>query len=99
MGFQKSVAAVELRRGRAARLERVIIGGVPVRLIYLMFCRGIGWPALPGSDAAKDVEILILRHENAILRRTKPKPRLDWTDRTILAALSRHLPGRTRSDM
>lgn len=66
---------------------------MPVRLIYLMSCRLIRWLALlPGSDTAKDVEILILRHENTILRRTNPRPRLDWTDRAILAALSRHLP-------
>ena len=66
---------------------------MPVRLIYLIFCRLIGWLSLlPGSDTAKDVEILVLRHENAVLRRANPRPRLDWTDRAILAALSRHLP-------
>jgi putative transposase len=66
---------------------------VPVRLIYLVLCQLIQWlTLLPQADAAKDVEILVLRHENAILRRTNPKPRLDWTDRAILAALARHLP-------
>ncbi len=66
---------------------------MPVRLIYLIFCRVIGLLVLlHGSDTAKDVEILVLRHENMILRRTDPRPRLDWTDRAILAALSRHLP-------
>ena len=66
---------------------------MPVRLIYLIFCRLIGWLSLlPGSDTAKDVEILVLRHENAVLRRANRRPRLDWTDRAILAALSRHLP-------
>jgi hypothetical protein len=47
-------------------------------LIYLIFCRLIGWIyLLPGSDTAKDVEILVLRHENAVSRRASPRPRLD----------------------
>jgi hypothetical protein len=53
---------------------------VPVRLIYLVLCRLIQWlTLLPQADAARDVEILVLRHENAILRRTNLHPRLDWT--------------------
>src|SRR5258705_9819173 len=66
---------------------------MPVRLIYLVFCRIAGWLALLArTGAAKDVEILVLRHENAVLRRQNPKPRLDWADRAVLAAMIRLLP-------
>jgi hypothetical protein len=66
---------------------------VSPRLIYLVFCRIAGWLALLArTTAAKDVEILVLRHENAVLRRQNPTPRLDWADRAVLAALIKLLP-------
>lgn len=66
---------------------------VSPRLIDLIFCRIAGWLALLSrTDAAKDAEILVLRHEDAILRRQNPTPRLDWVDRAILAALIKLLP-------
>jgi putative transposase len=62
-------------------------------LLYLIFVRVLGWLWLFGrSSASKNVELLILRHEVAVLRTANPKPRLDWADRTVLAALIRLLP-------
>ncbi|WP_346124187.1 hypothetical protein [Micromonospora coerulea] len=62
-------------------------------MLYLVFCRIAEWlTLLAETSAAKDVEILILRHENAVLRRANPRPRLDWADPATLSALIRLLP-------
>jgi hypothetical protein len=62
------------------------------RLAYLALCRSIqALVLLARSDAAKDLEILVLRHQLTVLRRQVTRPRLEPMDRALLAAVSRAL--------
>jgi putative transposase len=63
------------------------------KLAYLTLCRSIQLLVpLARGDAAKDLEILVLRHQLAVLRRHTPRPELRPADRALLAAASRVLP-------
>ena len=65
-----------------------------LRLLYLIVIRVFGWLLLLGrSEASKDAEIIVLRHEVAVLRRQVSQPSPDWADRVVLAALARLLVG------
>jgi putative transposase len=68
------------------------------RLVYLAASRVFAWLALlTRSDASKDLEILVSRHELGVLRRQVARPMPDWADRGVLAALARLLPGQRRA--
>src|SRR3954467_9919485 len=70
-----------------------MIAAVAFGLAYLILVRLLIWLVLLArSDTAKDAEILTLRHEVAILRRTNPRPKMSWLHRALLSALSRLLP-------
>src|SRR4051794_37958728 len=68
-----------------------------LQLIYLMFSKLLGWLVVrTRSDSSKDIEILVLRHQLAVLQRRTPRPPTTWNDRALIAALVRLLPVRRR---
>ena len=66
---------------------------VALRLIYQVFWTLLGWIVLRArSETSKEIEILVLRHQLAVLQRRTPRPPMNWTDRALIAALTRLLP-------
>src|SRR4051794_40190361 len=75
-----------------------MIAAVSLRLLYLIFQQTLRLVFLLGRTASiKDGEVGVVRHEVAVLRRTHPRPRFDWADRAIFAALIQRLPTRLRN--
>ena len=68
-----------------------------LQLIYLVFSKLLSWTVLrTRSDTNKEIEILVLRHQLAVLQRRTPRPRISWPDRALITALTRLLPTRRR---
>jgi hypothetical protein len=92
-GWELPVHA-EARRGTVTSpLPTVEVALMLSKLAYLALCRSLRLLVLLArGDAAKDLEILVLRHQLTVLRRQTPRPRLEPADRALPAAVSRLLP-------
>jgi len=73
-----------------------LAGRVLLKIVYLLVHRMLGLPVLVfRGDVAKDAELLVLRHENAVLRRHVGRVRYEPADRVWFAALARLIPAGT----
>lgn len=93
MGARKPVTWSDLRFRKYRRLISGKIRAVAVRLLYFILLRILAWIALLArSEASKDAEILVLRHQLLVLRRQVRAPKPSWADRAIISALVRRIP-------
>jgi putative transposase len=77
-----------------------LAGRVLLKIVYLLVRRLLGLAALVfRKDLTKDAELLVLRHENAVLRRHAGRIRYEPADRVWFAALARLLPRRRWTDI
>jgi hypothetical protein len=77
-----------------------LAGRVLLKIVYLLICRLLGLAVLVfRKDLAKDAELLVLRHENAVLRRYAGRVRYEPADRVWFASLARLIPRRRRTDV
>ena len=72
-----------------------------LRFVFLLVTRIAAWLRLSRREEAwKDAEILILRHQLAVLRRQQPgRVKLNWADRAFLAALLGAIPRSRRQGL
>jgi hypothetical protein len=73
---------------------------MPLKIVYLLVPRVLGLVVLVfRTDLAKDAELLVVRHENAVLRRHASRIRYEPADRAWLAALARLIPRNRRAEV
>ena len=88
---RQALKGAETRFGIKAG-RRTMSGLMIVSILYLLLCRLLRLVARSSSEASRDVEIAVLRHQLKVLRRQVARPRLRWRDRAFLAAAARVIP-------